>query len=142
MNIDIGIGYGNVLFGMTTEDVIKVLGQPSKTVTARDDGFEYIYNSLKIKLFFGYEENERLYAIEVFNKTATVFSTEFIGMPFEKFEIFMKSSNHNYFVRDDYDYFFTVYYEELNATFTVEFDEIISVEFSPLFKDDDTILWP
>lgn len=142
MNINIGIGYGNILFGMTTEDVVNVLGQPSRIVNARDDGFEYIYNSLKIKLFFGYEEDERLYSIEVFNNTATVFSTEFIGMPFEKFKIFMKSNEHSHFEYDNYDYFFTVFYEELNATFTVEFDEITSLEFSPLFKDDDTILWP
>lgn len=142
MIANIGIGYGNILFGMTQNDVTKILGNPDKIITCRDDGIEWIYNSLKIKIFFGYEENERLYSIEVFHKEVEYLSHRIIGMSLNSFRQFMESKGYDSFEHETYDYFETMYYDPLNTTFTVEFGEITSVEFSPLFEDDDTIRWP
>lgn len=143
MNANIGVGYGKILFGMKENEIIQVLGDPDKIIDAREDGIEYLYNSLKLKLFFGYEEDDRLYSIEVFDKDVTFLSYQIIGMPFEDFEKIMIAKGYNSCEHDDYAYFNTVYYEEINTTFTMEFDEIKSFEFSPLFEEDkDTIIWP
>lgn len=142
MIANIGIGYGEILFGMTKNDVNKILGNPDKIITARDDGVEWIYNNLKIKLFFGYEENERLYSIEVFDKKADYLSHTIIGMSAKNFRQFMELKGYT-FEYESYDYFETLYCDSLNTTFTIEFGEINSFEFSPLFdEDDDTLLWP
>lgn len=142
MIANIGIGYGEILFGMTKNDVNKILGNPDKIITARDDGVEWIYNNLKIKLFFGHEENERLYSIEVFDKKANYLSHTIIGMSVKNFRQFMELKGYT-FEYESYDYFETLYCDSLNTTFTIEFGEISSFEFSPLFdEDDDTLLWP
>lgn len=143
MIANIGIGYGGILFGMTQNDVSKILGNPDKIITSRDDGVEWIYNSLKIKLFFGNEENERLYSIEVFHKEADYLSHTIIGMSLNDFRHFMESEGYKSFEYESYDYFETIYCDPLNTTFTVEFGKISSFEFSPLFEEDnDTIIWP
>lgn len=143
MIANIGIGYGEILFGMTRNDVCKILGNPDKIITCRDDGEEWIYNNLKIKIFFGDEENKRLYSIEVFHKESEYLSHTIIGMRLNDFRRFMESEGYNSFEYESYDYFETLYCDPLNTTFTVEFGEISSFEFSPLYKEDnDMIIWP
>lgn len=81
MNIEIGKGLSNILFGMTEDKVIERLSTPDRILTCREEGEEFLYNSLKIKLFFDFEENKRLYSIEVFNSDITFLSTQVIGLP-------------------------------------------------------------
>lgn len=63
MNIEIGKGLSNVIFGMTENKVIATLGKPDRIITCREDGKEFLYNSLKLKLFFDFEEGNRLYQV-------------------------------------------------------------------------------
>lgn len=143
MIANIGIGYDEILFGMTQDDVCKIWGNPDKIITCRDDGIEWIYNDLEIKIFFGNEENERLYSIEVFDKDAIYLSHTIIGMSIDEFKCFMASKGCESFEYEEYSYFETIYCDSLNTTFTVEFGKISSFEFSPLFgKDDNVVLWP
>lgn len=61
MNIEIGKGLSNIIFGMKENEIITLLGNSDRIITCREDGKEFLYNSLKLKLFFGFEENNRLY---------------------------------------------------------------------------------
>lgn len=143
MNVNIGRGYGKILFGMKPEQIVIVLGKPDKIIHIREDGFEYIYNALKIKLFFDIEEYERLYSIEVFDEDVIFISEKIIGMSLNAFLDFMKKNGFSDYEFEDYDYFSTYYFDQCNTSFTVNFDEISSFEFSPLFKkDNNTIIWP
>ena len=141
MNIEIGKGLLNIKFGMKENEIIQTLGNPDKIINFREDGKEYLYNNFKLKLFFDIEENNRLYSIEVFNKSDTFLSTEVIGMSVEKLLSFMKKNGYINYEINDFDYFDTIYFSDCNTSFTVEFNEITSYEFSPLFKDDE-IIWP
>lgn len=142
MNVKIGIGLGKILFGMHQEQVLSLLGKPDKIVTPRDDGIEWLYNTQKLKLFFDYEEQKRLYSIEVFDKNITFLSQHVIGMPLKVFLDFMSKNQFHEYETSDFDYFDTLYFEACNTSFTIEYGDISSFEFSPLFKDENTILWP
>ena len=63
-------------------------------------------------------------------------------MSFEELLFFMKNNGYENYEVDNYDYFDTVFFDECNTYFTLEFNEVISFEFSPLFKNDDEIIWP
>lgn len=142
MNIEIGKGLSNILFGMTEDKVIERLSTPDRILTCREEGEEFLYNSLKIKLFFDFEENKRLYSIEVFNSDITFLSIPVIGLSLEKLLSFMKANGYERYEVDCYDYFDTVFFEDCNTYSTLQFNEVTSVEFSPLFKNDDEIIWP
>lgn len=142
MNIEIGKGLLNIKFGMNENEIIQTLGNPDKIINYREDGKEFLYNSLKLKLFFDIEENNRLYSIEVFNKCDTFLSREVIGLPLEELLSFMRKNGYIKYEINNFDYFDTIYFNDCNTSFTVEFNEITSFEFSPLFRNDDEIIWP
>ena len=142
MNIEIGKGLSNIIFGMTENEAIATLGMPDKVIEDIDDNKESLYNSLKLKLIFDFEEGNRLYSIEVFKKEVTFLSTEVIGMSFDELLSFMKKNGYENYEVDSYDYFDTVYFNDCNTYFTLEFNEVTSFDFSPLFKNDDEIIWP
>ncbi len=141
MNIGIGKGLSNIIFGMNENDIVAILGKPDRIITCREDGEEFLYNSLKIKLFFGIEEGNRLYSIEVFRKNVTFLSTEVIGMSFEALLSFMKENGYEEYKINDFEDFNTIFFDQCNTSFTIKFNEVISFEFSPLFNSDG-IIWP
>ena len=142
MNIEIGKGLSNVIFGMTENEVIATLGMPDRVIAGIDDNKEFLYNLFKLKLIFDSEEGNRLYSIEVFKKEVTFLSTEVIGMSFDELLSFMKKNGYEDYEVDSYDYFDTVYFDDCSTYFTLEFNEVTSFDFSPLFKNDDEIIWP
>ena len=142
MNVEIGKGLSNIIFGTTENEVIATLGMPDKVIADIDYNKEFLYNSLKLKLIFDFEKGNRLYSIEVFKKEVTFLSTEVIGMSFDELLSFMKKNGYEKYEVDSYDYFDTVYFNDCNTYFTLEFNEVTSFDFSPLFKNDDEIIWP
>lgn len=142
MNIEIGRGLSNIIFGMKEDEIIKIIGSPDKIITCEEEGREFLYNFLKLKLFFDFEENNRLYSIKVFRNDITFLSTKVIGMALEELLIFMKENGYKKYEIDQYDYFDVIYFDECNTYFTIEFNEVTSLEFSPLFNNDDEIVWP
>ena len=141
MNIEIGKGLSNIIFGMTEDEIIQLLDQPDRILTCRDDGREYLYNALKLKLFFGFEESDRLYSIEVFRKDITFLSTRVIGLSLEDLLSFMQQNGYQEYKVYHFDYFDTIFFDACNTSFTIEFNEVTSFEFSPLFYKDK-IIWP
>ena len=141
MNIEIGKGLSNIIFGMSENDIVAILGKPDRIITCREDGKEFLYNSLKIKLFFGFEEGNRLYSIEVFRKNVTFLSTEVIGMSFGALLSFMKENGYEKYKINDFEDFNTIFFDQCNTSFTIKFNEVISFEFSPLFNSVG-IIWP
>ncbi|WP_296079576.1 hypothetical protein [uncultured Eubacterium sp.] len=142
MNVEIGKGLSNIIFGMTENEVIATLGKPDRVIAGIDDNKEFLYNLFKLKLIFDSEEGNRLYSIEVFKKEVTFLSTEVIGMSFDELLSFMKKNGYEDYEVDSYDYFDTVYFDDCSTYFTLEFNEVTSFDFSPLFKNDDEIIWP
>ena len=44
MNVEIGKGLSNIIFGMTENEVIATLGMPDRVIAGIDDNKEFLYN--------------------------------------------------------------------------------------------------
>lgn len=143
MEIKIGIGLDNIVFGIFQEDVINLLGEPDKiSETEKVDGIVYYYNNQMIKIKFDLLENGKLYSFEVYNPKVTMFNREIINK--EKNEILdlLKLNGYCDTVQEDYEFFETVFCKEVWSTFAFEFDRLTNIEFSPLSDTNDKTIWP
>lgn len=144
MKATIGIGLGNLVFGMSQDDVKALLGQPNKVTDQElDFAIIYYYNDKMIKTKFDKDENLRLYSIEVFKADVSMFNQAVIGQTKEQIITLLKNLAYSELKFEDYDTFDTVFCEKIWTTFCFEFERLVSFEFSPLFKEDgETIIWP
>ena len=144
MEVTIGIGLDNLVFGMTQDDVKTLLGEPNKiTDQELDFAIIYYYNEKMLKIKFDKDENLRLYSIEVFKPDVLMFDQKVIGKTKEQITSLLKSLGFSELEFEDYDTFDTVFSEKIWTTFCFEFDRLVSFEFSPLFEEDgETIIWP
>lgn len=143
MKINIGIGLDNIIFGMSQDDVKSIIGKPDKITEAEEfDNIIYYYNKLLIKTKFDKDEDYRLYSIDVYNPEALIFNQKMIYKDKREVLDILNLNGYKQLSYDDYGSFDTVFCEEIWSTFMFEFDRLISIEFSPLFKDNDIIIWP
>jgi len=142
MNAKIGIGLGKIVFGMSQEDVKKILGNPNKiSEEEKDDGIVYQYFDMLIKLKFDKKEHLKLYSIEVHNPKVTMFNQKILNKTKKEILKMLDDRGYKDIEHEDYDLFETLFCEEIWTTFSLELDRLIYFEFSPLFKANE-IVWP
>ena len=78
MEIKIGIGLDNLIFGMSQDEVKSILGVPDK-INDEDYAIVFYYNSKMIKVKFDKDEHLKLYSIEVVNQDARIFGKNLFG---------------------------------------------------------------
>ena len=143
MRIEIGIGLGNLTFGMSQEKVISIMGKPDKIVQTEPlQDFDYYFNNYLIKIKFDSAENYRLYAIEVFNTKIFMFNQQLINKDKDEILALLKSNGYCDVKQEDYELFETIFCEEIWSEFIFKFNKLRSISFSPLFDNDDEIIWP
>jgi len=143
MDIKIGIGLDDLIFGMTQDEVKSTLGEPNKINYGELDwGIVYYFNNKLIKTTFEQDYDFKLFTIEVFNSEVIFLGQRVIGQPKEKIEKLLYENGYSGFIYEEYDTFDTFFCESINATFDFEFDRLRSIIFSPLFIDDNNIAWP
>jgi len=143
IEIKIGIGLDNLIFGMSQEEVISTLGEPDKVnATEMDNVIVYYFNNELIKTKFDEEEDLKLYSIEVHNPEVLLFNKKVINHTKGEIESLLVSNGYTKFIYEDYDTFDTIFCEEIWTTFAFGFNRLRNIEFSPLFKDAENILWP
>lgn len=143
MKIKIGIGIDNIIFGMFQEDVKAIWGNPDRvSLTEKDSGIVYSYNDRMVKLKFDEEEELKLYTIETFNPDTIMFNQKIIGKKKDEIRSILKDNRYKEPKYEEYDFFETLFCEEVRSTFEFEFDKLRSIEFSPLFNNDDELIWP
>lgn len=142
MEIVIGIGLEPLIFGMSQDEVKSIWGKPDK-ITNEELEFAiiYYYNEKLIKTKFDRDEDLKLYSIEVFNPEVRLFNNSVIGKTKKEIERMLENKGYSKLVHEDYETFDTVFCEQIWTTFEFEFDRLKSIEFSPLF-DNDEIVWP
>lgn len=143
MEIKVGIGLDNIIFGIFQEDVINLLGKPDKILeTEKEDGIVYYYNKQMIKTKFDLLENGRLYSFEVYNPRAIMFNQEIINKEKDEILDLLKLNGYCEIEQEDYEFFDTIFCKGIWSTFAFEFDKLVNVEFSPLSDTNDKIIWP
>ena len=142
MEIKIGIGLDEMIFGMKMDDVKNVLGEPDKiSDTEKEEGVVFYFNKIMLKIKFDKEYDSKLYSFEIFNPETIMFGQKIINKTKQKMEILLKELRYS-FEYEDYTHFETLFCEEIWSTFMFEFGKLRSIEFSPLFDQNDEIIWP
>ncbi len=143
MEINIGVGLEDIRFGMYQDEVKGIWGEPNRINTEeKEQGIVYYFNSKMVKLKFDLDENEKLYSIEVHNPKVKMFDKHIFLKTKKEIENYLINNGYSDFEYDLYDTFETLFCREIWTTFEFVFERLRSVEFSPLFKNDDDIIWP
>jgi len=143
MEIKIGIGLDNLVFGMSQEEVKNTLGEPDKVNEREmDNAIVYYFNNELIKAKFDEEEDLKLYSIEVHNPEVLMFNKKVMNLTKGEIESLLINNGYTKIKHQDYDTFDTIICEEIWTTFEFGFNRLRNIEFSPLFKDEENILWP
>lgn len=95
-----------------------------------------------IKLKFDKDEDGKLYSIEVFHPDVILFNQKVIDKQKEEIENLLKNNECYNLEFEDYDTFETLFCEKIWSTFMFEFNMLRSIEFSPLFENENDIIWP
>jgi len=143
MEIKIGIGIDNLVFGMSMDDVKDILGEPDKiSDTERTKGIVYTYNDLLTKYKFDEEDAYVLSSIEVHNPKIFMLSQSVINCTKEELEELLERNGFNEFEYEEYDFFEILNCEQISCTFHIEFNRLKSIELTPKFNNDGSCIWP
>jgi hypothetical protein len=146
-----GKGVGNILLGMTSDEIEKVLGAPDdKEIFEYDDGetsCTYYYFDLDIDLTFESDDDDRLSYISVENEKFSLNNLIRIGQSKEEVMKHAKTLNFCEPGQDDLNTEDTpdqslLSYEEQNIYFWFTENKLDEIQLGPFWKDDDTPIWP
>ncbi|MCK5148085.1 hypothetical protein KAR48_15115 [bacterium] len=145
MQINIGTGLNNINFGIKQEQLIALLGEPDKInpLDQEQEGKVIVYyNDLRAKFKFDKDEEMKLYAIEVFHPEALLFGEKLIDKSSMEIIEALKAKGYEKLAYENYKTFNTIFCETIWMTFQFEFDLLTGIEFSPLFDENEQIVWP
>ncbi len=144
MEIKLGIGIGEIKFGMKKTEVEEILGQPGRIRIEEDDDDKVMfdYNALNLRLSFYPKEEDRLGYIESSNKNLTFNNKKIIddNIDFVKTEIFGDLIS-NWEV-NDYRSFTAHFNEEFWFTLQSDYEKVIEIELGVPFENRETYKWP
>ena len=149
-DIQIGQGLGLVKFGMTREQVISILGEPTDKESVDEENMKSeIWHYDELDLSLGYDEDEdwRLISLAVSSEFYTFNSAALIGKTRDEVEDILENSNLPDLELDDLDDEEEVQQcllvsDESEINFWFENDNLSEIQWGPLFEDDETIIWP
>lgn len=143
MEIKIGVGLDNIVFGMSQEDVKNLLGTPDKvSYTEWSYGVVLTFNKIMTKFKFDEKEDLKLVSIETFYSDVIMLDQRVIGKEKSELETLLQSFGFSKLEYEEYDFFETIHCDNVDATFEFEFNRLRGIEFSPLFNSDEQIIWP
>ena len=145
MELKIGYGIGDIVFGMKREDIISLLGESD--VKRKLDEFpddpaeEWDYNDQMLTLQFCDTENGRLESIESENKDISVFSEPIIGMDEKGVVELMKANGYGDYECDNYYSCKILGYKYNFIDFEITYGEVKRIKLGVLFDDNDNHIW-
>ena len=144
-NINKGVGLGNLKFGIYTTDVEKELGNPSEAEKNEDEGENWHYDDYDMSMSF--DEDSRLVTIAVSDESYLLEGVSLIGKDAEFVEEQVKSMNlgeafHEEMSEGEDGGISVLGFEDSSMNLWFEDGILTEIQFWPLFKDEDTIVWP
>jgi len=144
-NINKGIGLGNLKFGIYTTDVEGELGNPSEAEKNEDEGENWHYDDYDMSMSF--DEDSRLVTIAVSDESYLLEGVSLIGKDVEFVEDQVKNMKlgESFFeeMSESEDMNISVIgFEDSSMNLWFEDGILTEIQFWPLFKDEDTIIWP
>ena len=146
-NINKGVGLGSLKFGIYTTDVEEELGNPSEAEKNEDEdgGENWHYDDYDMSMSF--DEDSRLVTIAVSDESYLLEGVSLIGKDVEFVEEQVKSMNlgesfHEEMSEGEDGGISVLGFEDSSMNLWFEDGILTEIQFWPLFKDEDTIVWP
>jgi hypothetical protein len=151
--IKLGVGLGNLKFGMSRAEVKLILGEPSNieafSYSDSDEDLteSWEYEALELSLSFDEEENWKLTMISVTSSFYELKGRSFIGLNeedlLEELQILdLGKINIEDCSEDDIFDNKLIEIEEKSVSFWLNDDVLDEIQWTPFFIDEDTIDWP
>lgn len=144
MEIKVGIGIDELIFGMNRQEAEDILGKPDKEIIDEDDDKELIlqFNDRKLRLSFYMNESGRLGYIRCSSGKLTYKSQQLIGKSESTvLDLFKKDLNGLWEV-EEYQSFTVHSNDDYWISFNTEYGAVTQVEFGVTFLNDDEYNWP
>jgi hypothetical protein len=144
-NINKGVGLGSLKFGTYTTDVEEELGNPSEAEKNEDEGENWHYDDYDMSMSF--DEDSRLVTIAVSDESYLLEGVSLIGKDVEFVEEQVKNMNlgeafHEEMSEGEDGGISVLGFEDSSMNLWFENGILTEIQFWPLFKDEDTIVWP
>ena len=144
-NIIKGKGLGNLKFGIYTTDEEDELGDPTEKETNEDGGEDWHFDDFDLSMSF--DEDSRLVTIAVSDESYLIEGVNLIGKDVSFVEEQVKNMNlgeflHEEFSEDEEGGISVIGFEDSSINLWFEDGILTEIQFWPLFKDEDTIVWP
>lgn len=145
-NILKGIGVGGLRFGVYTTDIEEELGNPTESEPNEEGGENWHYDDLDMSISF--DEDSRLVTIAVSEESYLLEGLTLIGKDMEFVEEQVKNLNlgeafaEKFSEDEDESEIEVIGFEESSLNLWFEDGTLTEIQFWPLFKDEDTIIWP
>jgi hypothetical protein len=142
MQIDIGKGVGDIIFGLTEDDIRTAIGAPDKIDVTDLENRNLQYFALKLVLKIESSNDSRLGWIEVHNKSIVFPGCDPWSTEKSEFLKFLTSKLGEEPEMDDYGSMESYMFEEHWVELQFELGELSCINFGVPYGDDDQPLWP
>ena len=144
MEIKLGIGIGDIVFGIKPDEAQRILGKPDIKITDPEDENRLIltFNKQRIRLVFHKESDNKLAYIESSNSYITFNNYKVLGSNVEDIKENAFQEHIKEWEVEEY-YSFNVHFnEEYWISLHSEFEFVAHIELGVPFKDDEEYNWP
>jgi hypothetical protein len=144
-NIHKGVGLGNLKFGIYTTDVEEELGNPSEAEKNEDEGENWHYDDYDMSMSF--DADSRLVTIAVSDESYLLEGVSLIGKDLDFVEeqikgMYLGESFHEEMSEIEDGEISVLSFEDSSMNLWFEDGILTEIQFWPLFKNEDTIVWP
>lgn len=150
--IVLGVGFGNLKFGMTEEDVLDIAGAPDEIFPETgysEDGYRALYYDEEgYSVSFDNECDNRLAEMSFEDEEFILDDKIMVGM--SMVDVLNAATELGYGEQTEEDIDEEIddepvsafSFEDKNVTFWFRNDTLDTIQIGPFFEDDDTIAWP
>ena len=140
MELRIGHGLGEMIFGMRENDLANVLGKPDKAYD-EETHRELQYHRLRCTAWCDPDEDGRLNWIVCDNPDVELFGAKLMGKPRQDVLDHIAGHLNEDVEFEDHGSFESVLYESSWLELQFEYGVLDGVRFGSLFDDDDEPIW-
>ncbi|MBL6448785.1 hypothetical protein JMN32_20905 [Fulvivirga sp. 29W222] len=148
-----GEGLGQLKFGMSTNQVKQILGEPDEVETYSYETEEgelsetWHYDSAELSISFDEEEDWKLVSIAISAQDVLFKGHKLIGLKYDELVKALKSLEIGHLEFEDWSSAESpnhklISAEEIEINFWLDDDVLSEIQLGPLFDDDDNIKWP
>ena len=154
MNIEPGLGIGDIRYGITEEELISLMGRPDKVeemeyVQGNGDWHrELWYSPRSVHFTFDKDDDYRLGTITIMGSGFTIFGEDLFGLPLDFVRKFIARSTKEIakledWIWNDEETHECLQHDGLGILFWFEDGNLAEMQCSYLFEaDNQTVIWP